>query len=219
MEGIMDRMLHRIAKLINNNDQRIIIGISGHGASGKTTFANKLLKLLGQKDINYINTDPYIIGSNLRKYTILDYEYNNEEHQYKMTACHPTAHNLSALERDINMIRDGLDFYTINTNYSESKLISSQNKVTIVEGMSTAFINLELFDLTVYLYTDGETELSRRGIRDVSERGTDIHYLRQSHEERRIQYDLFMHPYHRNFDVVLKNSNKESFLEKNDFIF
>lgn len=213
----MDRMLHRMVNLINNNDQRIIIGISGHGASGKTTFANKLLKLLGQKDINFINTDPYIIGSNLRKYTILEYEYNNEEHQYKMTACHPAAHNLSALERDINMIRDGLDFYTIGTNYSESKLISSQNKVTIVEGMSTAFINLELFDLTVYLYTNGETELSRRGIRDVSERGTDIHYLRQSHEERRIQYDLFMHPYHRNFDVVLKNSNKESFLEKDDF--
>lgn len=213
----MDRILHRIANLINNKDQRIIIGISGHGASGKTTFANKLIKLLGQKDINFINTDPYIIGSNLRKYTILDYEYNNEKHHYKMTACHPTAHNLSALERDINMIRDGLDFYTINTHYSESTLISSQNKVTIVEGMSIAFINPELFDLTVYLYTDGETELNRRGIRDVSERGTDIHYLRQSHEERRIQYDLFMHPYHRNFDVVLKNSNEEFFLEKDDF--
>lgn len=114
------------------------------------------------------------------------------------------------------MIRGGLDFYTINTHYSESALISSQNKVTIVEGMSIAFINPELFDLTVYLYTDGETELNRRGIRDVSERGTDIHYLRQSHEERRIQYDIFMHPYHRNFDVVLKNSNEEFFLEKDD---
>jgi len=213
----MDRILDRIANLINNKDQRIIIGISGHGASGKTTFANKLVKLLGQQDINFINTDPYIIGSNLRKYTILGYEFNNEEHHYKMTACHPSAHNLSALERDITMIRDGLDFYTISTHYSESTLISSKNKVTIVEGMSIAFINPELFDSTVYLYTDGETELNRRGIRDVSERGTDIHYLRQSHEERRIQYDLFMHPYRQNFDVVLKNSNEEIFLEKDDF--
>ena len=102
----MDRILHRIANLINNKDQRIIIGISGHGGSGKTTFANNLVKFLGQKDINFINTDPYIIGSNLRKYTILDYEYNKDEHHFKMTACHPTAHNLSALERDINMIRD-----------------------------------------------------------------------------------------------------------------
>ena len=213
----MDSILERIANLINNKDHRIIIGISGHGASGKTTFANKLVKLLGQQDINFINTDPYIIGSNLRKYTIVDYEYNNEVHHYKMTACHPSAHNLSALERDIHMIRDGLDFYTISTHYSESTLISSQNKVTIVEGMSIAFINPELFDLTVYLYTDGETELNRRGIRDVSERGIDIHYLRQSHEERRIQYDLFMHPCHQNFDVVLKNSNEEIFLEKDEF--
>ncbi|WP_432363817.1 uridine kinase family protein [Sporosarcina sp. UB5] len=212
----MDRILHGLANLINNKDQIVIIGISGHGASGKTTFANKLVNILGQKDINFINTDPYIIGSNLRKYTVLDYEYNNEKHQFNMTACHPAAHNLSALERDINMIRGGLDIYTIGTHYRESTLISSRNKVTIVEGMSVAFMNPELLDLSVYLYTDGETELNRRGIRDVSERGVDLHYLNQSHEERRIQYDLFMHPYHKNFDVVLKNSNEEFLLEKDD---
>lgn len=85
--------------------------------------------------------------------------------------------------------------------------------MTIVEGMSVAFINPDLFDLKVYLYTDGETELTRRGIRDVSERGADINYLKQSHEERRIQYRLFMHPYHRNFDIVLKKSNEGLFLE------
>jgi len=212
----MDKILHEIVNLINSKDKKVIIGISGHGASGKTTFANNLVKLLEQKDVNYINTDPYIIGSNIRKYTFLDYEYMTENHHYKMTACHPTAHNLSALERDICMIRDGLDFYTICTNYMNSTLISSRNKVNIVEGMSVAFINPNLFDLKVYLYTDGETELIRRGIRDVSERGTDINFLRQSHEERRIQYDLFMHPYHRNFDIVLKNSNEEFFLEKGD---
>lgn len=212
----MDNILNRIADWINKKDRRLIIGISGHGASGKTTFANKLVKLLGSKDINFMNTDPYIIGSKLRQHAKIDYEYNSEEHCYKMTACHPSAHNLSALERDIHMIRDGLDLYTIRTHYSKSTLVSSQNKVTIVEGMSTAFIDLGLFDLTVYLYTDGETELNRRGIRDVSERGTDLHYLRKSHVERRIQYDLFMHPYHRNFDMVLKNSNENVTLEKDD---
>ncbi|RKL65763.1 phosphoribulokinase [Salipaludibacillus neizhouensis] len=213
----MDKILHGIASLINNNDKKIIIGISGHGASGKTTFANDLEKLLEQKDVNYINTDPYIIGSNLRKYSVIDYEYINRNHHYKMTACHPTAHNLSALERDINMIKNGFDLYTIGTHYMESTFLSSKNKVTIVEGMSVAFINLDLFDLTVYLYTDGETELMRRSERDVSERGTDINYLRHSHEERRIQYDLFMHPFHRNFDIVLRNSNEEVIVEKVNF--
>lgn len=55
----MDKILDRIANWINHKDQRIIIGISGHGASGKTTFANKLAQLLGQQDINFINTAPF----------------------------------------------------------------------------------------------------------------------------------------------------------------
>lgn len=169
---------------------------------------------MGHDDVNYINTDPYIIGSDLRKYTLINYEYKNEHHQEKMTACHSAAHNILALERDIHMMRDGLDFYTIGTNYAKSMLITSQNKINIVEGMSVAFTDPNLYDLKVYLYTDGETELMRRGIRDVTERGTDINYLRKSHEERRIQYDLFMHPQHGNFDLVLKNSNENYSIEK-----
>ena len=213
----MDKVLHEIANLISAEDKRVTIGISGHGASGKTTFAHNLLKLLGHEDVNYINTDPYIIGSHLRKYTIIDYECKNEHHHDKMTACHPAAHNILALERDIRMMREGLDFYTIETNYLKSTLISSHNRVNIVEGMSVAFTDPNLFDLKVYLYADGETELMRRSLRDVSERGTDINYLRKSHDERRIQYDLFMHPFHRNFDIVLKNSNEDYILEGGNY--
>jgi len=213
----MDILLNEIVNLINKVDKRIIIGISGHGASGKTTFAHKLLNLLGQNDVTYINTDTYIIGSHLRKYTLINYEYKNELHHEKMTACHPDAHNVAILERDIHMLRDGLDFYTIGTHYTKSSLISSQNKINIIEGMSVAFTDPSLYDLKIYLYTDGETELLRRGIRDVSERGTDINYLKKSHEERRIQYDLFMHPYHRNYDIVLKNTNTDYIVEKDFF--
>jgi uridine kinase len=43
--------------------------------------------------------------------------------------------------------------------------------------MTVAFTDPNLYDLKIYLYTDGETELMRRSIRDVSERGTDINYL------------------------------------------
>jgi uridine kinase len=131
-----------------------------------------------------------------------------------MTACHRAAHHLLALERDINMMKDGLDFYSIGTSYANSTFISSKNNVNIVEGMSVAFINPDLFDLKVYLYTDGETEFVRRSIRDISERGMDINFLKQSHEERRIQYELFMHPYHQHFDIVIKNSNESFVIEK-----
>ncbi|KAA0547015.1 phosphoribulokinase [Bacillus sp. BGMRC 2118] len=214
----MDQLLVEVANFIRSyNNNQIIVGISGHGASGKTTFAQKLLKLLKLDNENYINTDTYIIGSDLRKYTTIEYEYNNELHQDKMTACHPAAHHRFALERDIKMIRSGLDIYTIETNYTTSTFIPSSKKIYMIEGMTVAFTDPSLYDVKIYFHTDGDTELIRRSIRDVSERGTDIEYLRKSHEERRIQYELFMHPYHENFDIVIKNSNEEYEIERNKF--
>jgi uridine kinase len=215
----MDKLIQEIINWIRMTDEMIVIGISGHGAAGKTTFANRLVNLLNQNEGNYINTDPYIVCSSIRKQTIIDYTYQNENHLYKMTACHPSAHHLPSLERDVQMVRDGLDLYTIDTHYMKSELISSENKVTIVEGMSVAFINPNLFDLKIYFYTDGETELMRRSSRDIVERGTDINYLRQSHEERRIQYEVFMHPYSQRFDIIIKTSDETICIEKNTFEF
>ncbi|CGG58866.1 phosphoribulokinase/uridine kinase family protein [Streptococcus pneumoniae] len=215
----MDKLLQEIINWLRMIDEKIVIGISGHGAAGKTTFANRLVNLLNQNEVNYINTDPYIVSSDIRKHAVIHYTYQNENHRYKMTACHPAAHHLAALERDIQMVRAGLDFYTIDTHYMKSKLISSKNKVTIVEGMSDAFINPDLFDLKIYFYTDGETELMRRSSRDIAERGADISYLRQSHEERRIQYEVFMHSYSQRFDIIIKTSDETICLEKNTFEF
>lgn len=215
----MDKLLQKIINWVSMTDEQIVIGISGHGAAGKTTFANRLVNLLNQNEVSYINTDPYIVSSNIRKHAIIDYTYQNENHRYKVTACHPSAHHLPSLERDVQMVRDGLDLYTIDTHYKKSELISSKNKVTIIEGMSVAFINPDLFDLKIYFYTDGETELMRRSRRDIIERGTDINYLRQSHEERRIQYEVFMHPYSQRFDIIFKTSDEAICLEKNTFEF
>lgn len=213
----MDTLIDEIIEWIRQADQRIVIGISGHGAAGKTTFAKRIISQLNQNEVNYMNTDPYIVSSALRKQSVIDYTYQNKNHRYKMTACHPAAHHLPSLERDVQMVRNGLDLYTIDTHYMKSKLISAKNKVTIVEGMSVAFINPDLFDLKIYFYTDDETEFKRRSSRDISERGTDIHYLQQSHEERRIQYKVFMHPYSEHFDIIIKTSNEGSCVEKNTF--
>ncbi|MCR8849326.1 phosphoribulokinase [Rossellomorea sp. SC111] len=208
----MDNILHNIADRLKKQEGKMVIGISGHGASGKTTFAKKLLALLGEA--NYINTDPYIVSSAVRKHSFIEYEYKNEKHQSKMTACHPDAHHLFALDRDVRMVREGMNFYTLDVPYEPSRLISSENNLTIVEGMSVAFSKQDLYDLKIYFYTDGETELIRRGIRDVNERGMEVEYLRKTHDERRVQYEVFMHPKSENFDVVVRNSDEGYWVEK-----
>ncbi|OHX49334.1 phosphoribulokinase [Planococcus salinarum] len=204
---------------IQATDRKIVIGISGHGAAGKTTFTHRLLDRLGNEDVNYLNTDPYIVSSDIRRHAAIDYTYENEDHRHRMTACHPAAHHLGALERDVRMAREGLDFYTIDVRYLKRELVSSNNRLTIVEGMSAAFIEPELFDLKIHFYTDGETELMRRSSRDIVERGANLDYLKQSHAQRRIQYELFMHPYSRNFDIVIKSAENEQIVEKLDFAF
>src|SRR5690625_3914638 len=133
-----------------------------------------------------------------------------------MTACHPSAHFLLDLERDIQMIQKGLDFYTMETHYRDSTYIQANKRINIIEGMSTAFVNPGLFDLKIYLYTDGDTEFSRRAVRDINERGMELAYLKASHEQRRIQYELFMHTFDKYFDIVIKNWDSGYEIEKYD---
>lgn len=215
----MEKLMDKLMGWIDSKEERFVIGVSGHGAAGKTTFTGKLLERLGTGNVNYLNTDPYIVSSGIRKNAAIDYTYNGVNHRYKMTACHPEAHHLGALERDVRMAKDGLDFYTIDVHYLENKPISSCNKITIVEGMSVAFIDPELFDLKVYFYTDSETEFIRRSSRDIAERGMELDHLKASHGQRRIQYELFMHPYNRNFDIVIKSTEEREIVEKMAFEF
>ncbi|RLL48360.1 phosphoribulokinase [Oceanobacillus piezotolerans] len=214
----MDTLIQEIVRWIYKSNMKLIIGVSGHGAAGKTTFAHMLMEEL-KCGINYLNTDPYILSSTVRKSTFIDYTHKGELHHYKMTACHPAAHHLPSLERDILMLREGMNLRTIDAHYLESEILSSQNKLTIVEGMSVAFISPELFDLLIYFYTDGATELVRRVGRDIEERGANFDYLKQSHHERRIQYEVFMHPYSKNFDVVIKSTQEKIYIEENTFDF
>lgn len=215
---MMNKLIQEIIRWIYRSDKKLIIGGSGHGAAGKTTFTNKLMEELSD-DINYLNTDPYIISSSVRKYALIDYTYKAISHHYKMTACHPAAHQVNSLERDIQMLREGMDLRTIDTHFLKSKILSSQNKITIVEGMSVAFTEPELFDLLIYFYTDDDTEFERRSTRDIQERGADLTYLKESHGERRIQYEKFMHPYSKNFDIVIKSTKETIDVEKEAFNF
>lgn len=211
---MMNTLLQEITSWILKSDKKRVIGISGHGAAGKTTFAQQLIQAL-KIPVNYLNTDPYIVDSSIRKYAIIDYTNKGESHRFKMTACHSAAHHVPSLERDIQMLIDEMDLKTIDTHYLKSEILSSQNKLTIVEGMSVAFTNPELFDLLIYFYTDDETELERRFGRDIEERGTKLDYLKQSHNERRIQYEVFMHPYSKNFDIIIKSTKEAIVIEEN----
>ncbi|MEC6747907.1 phosphoribulokinase [Marinilactibacillus sp. XAAS-LB27] len=211
----MDTLIASILEKISTTTEPIIIGISGHGAAGKTTLALSLIETLGKHKVNYLNTDPYILDSSIRKYTTIEYDYIDTTHKFKMTACHPEAHFIPALERDLSMIRNGLLLKTIDVPYLPQTTMLPEKSITIVEGMSVAFIDPELIDLSIYLHTDDDTEWVRRTNRDVSERNTTLSYLTNSHAERRIQYTIFMHPFSKSFNIIVRQTITDFQIEKN----
>ena len=78
------------------------LGIYGHGASGKSTFAQELYQALDAEKVNLLETDPYIISG---RHLVVPKEIPDQ----KVTACLPVAHELASLQRDILALQAGMD--------------------------------------------------------------------------------------------------------------
>ena len=82
------------------------LGIYGHGASGKSTFAQELYQALDSATVNLLETDPYITSE---RHLVVPKGTPNQ----KVTACLPVAHELASLQRDILALQRGMDILTI----------------------------------------------------------------------------------------------------------
>lgn len=116
--------------------------IYGHGASGKSTFAQELYQALDSAKVNLLETDPYITSN---RHLVVP----NETPDQKVTACLPVAHELASLERDIIALKAGMDILMIDEPWKASEVLSGAKPILIVEGMSVGFLPKELFDKTM----------------------------------------------------------------------
>lgn len=209
----MEDLIEKIIAFVTNRP-RTIIRICGHGGSGKTSFAQALHQDLPEGLSQVLDTDPYIILNRYSQDALLEYELGGQLVQHPITACHPLRHELAGLRRDLTMLRQGMDILTIDMPWSPAKLLRGACPVTIVEGMTPTFLESELFDLSLFFYTDDETELARRLARDTTERGRDSDFVKRTHVRRRQQYRLYMEPYKDDFDIIVNQSGNGFVVEK-----
>ena len=175
------------------------LGIYGHGASGKSTFAQELFQVLDAEKVNLLETDPYITSE---RHLVVPKQAPNQ----KVTACLPVAHELASLERDILALKAGMDILTIDEPWKPSEVLSGSKPILIVEGMSVDFLPKELFDKTVCFYTDEETELKRRLARDTIMRNRDASFILASHQMRREQYLQYYRETESKADILVDQS-------------
>ena len=175
------------------------LGIYGHGASGKSTFAQELFQALDSEKVNLLETDPYITSN---RHLVVPKELPDQ----KVTACLPVAHELASLERDIIALKAGMDDLTIDEPWKASEVLSGAKPILIVEGMSGGFLPKELFDKTICFYTDEETELKRRLARDTTMRNRDASFVLASHQMRREQYQRYYRETESKADILVDQS-------------
>ena len=175
------------------------LGIYGHGASGKSTFAQELYQALDSTTVNLLETDPYITSD---RHLVVPKQGLDQ----KVTACLPVAHELASLQRDILALQRGMDILTIEEPWKASEVLSGAKPILIVEGMSVGFLPKELFDKTICFYTDEETELKRRLDRDTTVRNRDESFILASHQMRREQYLHYYKETESRADILVKQS-------------
>ena len=178
------------------------LGIYGHGASGKSTFAQELYQALDSAKVNLLETDPYITSN---RHLVVPKESYNQ----KVTACLPVAHELVSLERDILALKAGMDILTIAEPWKPSEVLSGAKPILIVEGMSVGFLPKELFDKTICFYTDEETELKRRLSRDTTVRNRDASFIVASQQLRREQYLRYYKENESKADILVDQSGNQ----------
>ena len=183
------------------------LGIYGHGASGKSTFAQELYRELDSQKVNLLETDPYITSG---RHLVVPKETPDQ----KVTACLPVAHELASLQRDILALQAGMDVLTIEEPWKASEVLSGAKPILIVEGMSVGFLPKELFDKTVCFYTDEETELERRLGRDTTVRKSEASFVRETHQIRRGQYRRYYQETEKEADVLINQSQNQFQIEK-----
>ncbi len=158
---IRNNIISKFAKrLILEPQKKILIGITGESASGKTTICDKLRELINVYDmpIEILSADNYFndISHLISKYENFD---NLRDSGYDVDA--PENFQLDLLYTDLQKLSAGQDIkapkYLINgtgISLPEEIEIKSQ-KIIIVEGLSTMYNEIpNIFDIKIFVDVD-----------------------------------------------------------------
>jgi len=212
-------------RLINNPSKRLLIGVTGESASGKSTICHEIKNVIEQLSmpVTVLSTDNYFndISVLINKYGTFD---NLRDNGYDVDA--PSSFQLDILRSDLEDLSDGLNIkapmYLPNgTGVSVPKAFDvPSQKIIVVEGIATMYDTVkDVFDIKIYVETENELRKNRFMTRAVEERN-------QSREnaEKHWNYianagEKYVKPFRREADLVINgNSDLKYFAQMLEYI-
>lgn len=213
-------------RIINNPSKKLLIGITGESASGKSTICHKIKQVIEQfsMPVTILSTDNYFndISELINKYGSFD---NLRDNGYDVDA--PSSFQLDTLRSDLEILSNGetikAPMYLPNgTGVSVPHAIEvSPQKIIVVEGIATMYDKVkDVFDIKIYVETENELRKSRFMARAVDERNQSTenalkhwHYIAQAGEK-------YVKPFRTQSDLVLNgNSDLKYFAEILEYIY
>jgi len=196
-------------RLITNPEKRIMIGITGESASGKSTICKTIANVIEGFDlpVTILTTDNYFndISELIKKHGSFDELRDNG---YDLDA--PENFQLDVLKEDLETISHGENIHTpvyllngTGISLPKSRLIES-NKVIVVEGMASMYKDIkDIFDIKVYVETDSEVRRERFLKRAYTERNQDLENAKKHWDYIIGAGEKYVKPARNDADIIL----------------
>ena len=207
-------------RLINNPSKRILIGITGESASGKSTMCKEIKKCIEQFSlpVSVLSTDSYFndISKAIKEYGSFD---NLRDAGYDLDA--PANFQLDTLKEDLINLSEGVDIkapmYLPNgtgISVPNAQDIKSE-KIIVVEGIATMYEAVQdVFDIKIYVETDNEIRKTRFITRACQERNQDEENALKHWDYLINAGEMYIKPFKNSCDLVLDgNVNLEYFAD------
>ncbi|MBL8148796.1 MAG: uridine kinase [Blastocatellia bacterium] len=182
----------------------VVVGISGGSGSGKTTFAEKVIELLGRDRAIFIAQDHYY--NDFSSLSLSEFQTTNFDHPDSIDFPLLIDH-VRKLGRG-EAVKQPIYDFSSHTRTGQFKTLAPK-PVIIVDGILIFSIRelLELMSLKVFIDVDADIRLARRIERDIRERGREvssvvyqyINYVKPMH-------DKFVEPSRSLADLILEDS-------------
>ena len=200
-------------RLIQQPAKRIMVGITGESASGKSTICNEIKRVIEKFDmpVTIVNTDNYFndISALIAKYGTFDALRDNG---YDVDS--PNSFQLDILNDDLQKISNGEDIYCpeyllngTGISVPKAKLVHS-NKIVVVEGMASMYgDNKDIFDAKIYIETDLEIRKERFMKRAYTERNQDIENAKKHWEYIIGAGEKYIKPFRNDADIIINGDS------------
>lgn len=220
-----DFISHFSKRLINNPHKRLLVGITGESASGKSTICKEIKKIIEQFNmpVSVLSTDNYFndISELIKQYGSFD---NLRDNGYDVDA--PSSFQLDTLKRDLEILANGSDvkipMYLPNgtgVSVPNAQDVTSR-KIIVVEGIATMYEQVkDIFDVKIYVEAENSVRKERFIHRACKERN-------QSEENALKHWDYitsagekYVKPFRNSADLVLNgNADLEYFSQILEYI-